>query len=191
MKIIDTKDKNSLQNAAGVLKKGGILIFPTDTVYGIGCLLNKQAIRRLYKIKNRPRYQPTSILFTKKLYHKIRSSVKSGIEVPKNMQKGFFSGKVTIVFPMGLFQIHFPQEILKDNKVGIRLPQSKWLEDLIDKVGPIATASANKKGLPPPARFSDIDPDIIGQPDLAVKIDKKLPGIASRVYNLETKKYFR
>ena len=66
MKIVDIKNKDSLQNAAQVLKEDGILIFPTDTVYGIGCILNKTAIRKLYKIKNRPATQPTAVLMTKK-----------------------------------------------------------------------------------------------------------------------------
>jgi len=66
MNTIDIKDKSSLETAATTLKQGGIIIFPTDTVYGIGCGLNEQAISKLYQIKNRPFSKPTAILMSAK-----------------------------------------------------------------------------------------------------------------------------
>lgn len=191
MAIITINNKNSLQNAAIVLSQGGILIFSTDTVYGIGCLLSEKAIKRLYQIKNRPLSQPTTILITKNLYHKIRSSEKSGIEISSNMRKDFWNGKITIIFPGALFKMKFPEIITKDNKIGIRLPQSVWLEKLIEIVGPIVTSSANKKGEPAPSKFEEIDPDIIEKADLTIKTDEKLSGKPSRVYDLKLKKYLR
>ena len=191
MKNIDIDNNNSIQNAARVLKKGGILVFPTDTVYGIGCRLNEMTIRKLYKIKNRPLSQPTSILLTKSLYHQMLSRAKCDIDFPKNIQDDFFEGKITIVLRTAIFRLKFPKIIIKNNKIGIRLPQSAWLEKLINKAGPIVTTSANKKGARPPAKFADMDQDIIDRADLTVKTNKKLPGLPSRVYDLELKKYLR
>jgi len=157
-----------------------------------------ESIKRLYQIKNRPLSQPTTILVTKNLYHKIRSSEKSGIDIPSNMRKNFRDGKITIVFSGALFKIKFPRIITKDNKIGIRLPQSEWLEKLIDTVGPMVASSANKKGKIPPAKFEEVDKDIIEKSDLTIKTDlpagkasKKLSGKPSRVYDLELKKYLR
>lgn len=76
MKIIDIKNKGSVQNAAEVLRKGGILIFPTDTVYGVGCLNNEKAIKKLYRMKNRPLNQPTALLISKDHIFKIKLVLK-------------------------------------------------------------------------------------------------------------------
>ncbi len=189
--MIGIDNNNSIQNATKVLIEGGILVFQTDTVYDIGCLLKEKSIKKLYKIKKRPLSQPTAILLTKKLYESIRSSAKDTIATPLVVENDFFDGKITLVFPVNEFKINFPSIIIKDNKVGIRLPHSKWLEKLIDIVGPIVTSSANKKGEPAPARFEDIHQDIIDQAGLTVKTDQKLPGKPSQVYDLELKKYLR
>jgi|GEM_PF-1683563 len=191
MKIIDIKSKNSLSVAAVTLRQPGILIFPTDTVYGIGCLRDEKAIKRLYKIKNRPYSQPTALLLTLKIYTKIRSSMIWYRSIPAKMERDFFDGQITIVFPISMFKMKFPQMITNDNKIGIRLPRSPWLERLIEMVGPIVASSANKKGQPAPAKFSEIESTIIGQADLTIKTDKILPGFPSRVYDLERKEYLR
>lgn len=191
MRIIEINNKNSLNVAVEILKQYGILVFPTDTVYGIGCLLSGKPIRRLYKIKNRPLTQPTAVLITKNLYHKMLSSAKSGIDLADHIQADFLDGKVTIVFLTRMFKMKFPEIITKDNKIGIRLPQSAWLEKLINVAGPIVTSSANKKGEPAPARFAEVDQNITEQVDLTIKTDEDLPGIPSKVYDLEHKRYIR
>lgn len=190
-KIIDIKDNDSLQNAAHVLKNGGILVFPTDTVYGIGCLLNYGAIIKLYKIKNRPLSQPTAILLTKEQYHFCHSSVKSGINMPENIYKDFLKGKVTSIFPRILFKIEIPAIILQNNTIGIRIPNDKWLEKLIDIVGPIVASSANKKGERPPKNFKDIDQQIIEKADMAIQAENNLPGKPSIVYDLHNNHILR
>ena len=186
MKIIDINNKDSIQNAARVLKEGGILVFSTDTVYGIGCLMDKRAIRRLYKIKNRPLNQPTAILCIQNLIPKMRSSTIKG-----DIKHDFYKGGVTLLISKNLFEMDIPQNLIKDNKVGIRLPKYRWLEKLINMAGPIVASSANKKGEPAPSSFGEIDKEILHQADLAIKTDKKLPGLPSRVYDLELKKYLR
>ncbi len=191
MSVININDKNSLQNAAKVLKEGGILVFPTDTVYGIGCLMNELAIRRLYAIKNRPLSQPTAILFVKKIILKICSSINKGLNIPEDIKRGFRKGKITLLMPIDRINIRHIKILVKDNKIGIRLPKYQWLEKLINIVGPIVASSANKKGERPPAKFEAIDQDIIKLADLTIKTDQKLPGKPSRVYDLELKKDLR
>lgn len=190
MKIIDIDNKNSLQNAARIIKKGGILVFPTDTVYGIGCLMNDPGIRRLYEIKNRPLSQPTGVLMTRCVYSYCSSNESPRI-ISDNIRKDFYRGRVTLILKVSLFNIRFPKIILKDKKIGIRLPQYPWLKKLIDMAGPIVASSANKKGVSPPVKFKEIDQDIIEQADLTIKTDDKILGKPSRVYDLESKKYLR
>lgn len=188
MRVIDIKNKNSINKAAETLKHSGILVFPTDTVYGIGCILNNDAIRKLYRIKNRPLNQPTAVLFSKKLYHSRCSSIQSGIG---GVIKRYPKGKVTIVLDQKHFNLKFPKILLKDNKVGIRLPNYPWLERLIDKVGPVVASSANKKGEVAPKSFQEIDPKIIEESDLVIKTKDKLLGKPSTVYDIEENRVLR
>lgn len=157
---------------------------PTDTVYGIGCLMVEKSIKKLYKIKNRPLTQPTAVLMTEKqlcLYS--RYSNFGGI-IDKIILKKFFAGKMTVVFPIKYFNIKFPKMITKDETIGIRLPQYPWLEKLIDLVGPIVASSANKKGEIAPNSFNDIKKDLIAKVNLAIKTDLILDRRPSIVYNI-------
>lgn len=181
MSIIDINDKNSLEIAADTLKSDGILVFPTDTVYGIGCLLNEKAVKRLYKIKNRPQNKPTAILVTKKYYDdKIAGYFKK-----------YKKGKVTLVLNKKLLDFSIPPLIIKDNKIGIRNPNFKWLENLIDLTGPIVASSANRQGEPTPSSFKNLDPNIIKESDLVIASHQKLKGNPSTVFNIEENKIIR
>src|SRR3990172_4259990 len=120
-RIIDLKDKSSLSEAARVLKEGKILVFPSDTVYGIGCVLEKPAIRKLYKIKNRPLRQPTGILLTKRIYDSIRSSAQSSINIinlSEDVKKGFLAGKITLILPKEIFKLDLPSLNKKKGRGG-------------------------------------------------------------------------
>ena len=189
MKLINIKSKSSIQNAAVVLKNSGIVIFPTDTVYGIGCILDEKAIKKLYQIKNRPLTQPTAVLISDTLYHKIRSSVKCGIA--DKIFKQHPKGKVTVIMRAEYFKIKFPKILLEDNKVGVRLPQYPWMIELINQVGPIVASSANKKGERPPKKFSEISQQIIKKADLTVETEEILSGKPSAVYDLEKDTFVR
>lgn len=189
MNNININDKNSLKISAEIMEKGGVIIFPTDTVYGIGCLLNQKAIKKLYKIKNRPLSQPTAVLLSKQLYGKLRSSVKNTID--GDIEREFLSGKITIIFAANQFDIKFPKMILKDGSLGVRLPEFVWFEKLINLVGPIVATSANKKGKIAPRSFREIDPQVIKEADLTVKTDKTLGNKPSQVYDLKEQIFLR
>lgn len=186
--IIDIKNRNSLQNAAEVLKTGGVLIFPTDTVYGIGCLMIDEAIEKLYQIKNRPATQPTAVLMSRNIFDGKR--VKE--LVLDEYDEDFMTGKMTIIDSVSNYAIDFPKMILSDsNKIGIRLPQYAWLTKLIDEVGPIVTSSANKKGEPAPANFQEISELIKKEADLIIESHDLISGHSSKIYNLESGKIIR
>ncbi|MBM2821074.1 MAG: rimN [Candidatus Berkelbacteria bacterium] len=183
MKVIDIKSKDSIHDAAKVLKNSGILVFPTDTVYGIGCLNKIAAIKKLYQIKNRLLSQPTTILIDK--------DNLLDFNISENVKSSFYTGETTLIVSRDLINFKPCNILLKNEKVGVRIPNNLWLRDLIRKVGLIVASSANKKGQPTPGKFDEIDSEIISQVDIAFRTDEKLSGKASRVYDLETKKYFR
>lgn len=187
MNIIDIKEKNSLQNAAKVLKTGGVLVFPTDTVYGIGSILNEETIKKLYKIKNRSLDKPTAILTTKeKLCPCLRYSNFKGI-----ISAEFWTGKMTIIFPISALNFEIPEIITKDDTIGVRLPQYLWLENLINEVGPLATSSANKEGESTPKSFNELSSEIVDESDLVIKTNEVLGGKASTILYLEKNKILR
>lgn len=191
MKIINIDYKNSLQIASDILLKGGIVIFPTDTVYGIGCILDGKTIKKLYRIKKRSFLQPTSILLTLKQYHNLRSSVKSGINIPDDMDKIFKYGEVTLILPISDYKIDFPKILIKNEKIGIRIPKHKWLEKLINKVGPIVASSANIAGEITPKKFNNLSDKILKKADLVISANEEMSGKSSAVYDLESGKYLR
>ena len=188
---INIKDSSSQQGAVQTLKKGGILIFPTETVYGIGCLLFDSSIKKLYQIKQRPLTQATSVLMTPKLFHSKCSSSLSSMDIPEKMRKDFLKGQVTIIFKVKQFKIDFPKIITKDNKIGVRLPQFKWLEKIINLTGPIVASSANIKDKPAPATFFEIDKNLFSKADLVIETTIPLKGIASKVFDLDQQRYLR
>src|SRR3989338_1657657 len=139
-----------LKKAVEVLKSGGIVIFPTDTVYGISCRFdNQKAIKRLYQIKGTPQNQPFPILVSK------IDQVKSLAIITKICQQlinKYWPGAITIILP-SRHSSAAPQN--NTIKVGFRMPYSDLIRFLIDRVGvPIIGTSANFHGQKPPKRFN-------------------------------------
>src|SRR3990167_6487372 len=111
--------EDQIEKAVKILKNGGIVIFPTDTVYGIGCCFDdKDAISRLYKIKKSPSSQPFPILVTKlSQVKKLAVINKTGEELIKK----FWPGALTIVL----------QSKEGKNKIGYRMPSSAFIKSII------------------------------------------------------------
>ena len=150
--------EDQIKKAIAVLKKGGIVIFPTDTVYGIGCRIDdKNAISRLYKIKKTPITQPFPLLVTKlNQVEKLAIINKTGEELIKK----FWPGSLTIVL----------QSKKSKEKIGFRMPDSSFVCSLIDGEGePIIGTSANLHGYPTPKSYEELDSDIIKLADFVLK----------------------
>lgn len=146
-----------IKEAAGILKKGGLVAFPTETVYGIGAnLLDKKAIERLYKIKNRPKNKPFSIHIAdfedlKKL--NIDLSGRAAKVVHK-----FWPGPLTI--------IAFNDKM---EKVGLRMPKNKIALELISEASvPVVAPSANLTGKRPPASAEEVISEMSGSLDIII-----------------------
>lgn len=181
MKIVEQKDKSTIRSAAEVLMSGGILIFPTDTVYGIGCLLNTDAIKRLYSIKNRPFTQPTAVLMIE-------------ADIPEKLKHKFLKypkGQVTIIANKNNYDLEFPNIVLQNQKVGVRVPSDDWLQQLLVLVGPIIATSANLTGEPTPQKFSDISNDLLEQASFVIKSDFVSQKKPSTVLDIESNKTIR
>ncbi|MBU1888116.1 MAG: threonylcarbamoyl-AMP synthase [Candidatus Omnitrophica bacterium] len=168
-----------IKEAANVLKKGGLVAFPTETVYGIGAnLLDKRAIDRLYEIKKRPKDKPFTVHISefetlKKL--KIRLSEKAERIVHK-----FWPGPLTIVA--------FND---KKEKIGLRMPRNKIALELIDKSSvPVAAPSANLSGRKPPVSADEVISGMSGVLDVIIDGGSSEVGTESTVLDV-TKDPFR
>ena len=174
--ILDLKDSENydkLDKVATVIKNGGIVVFPTETVYGIGAdCLNEEAIKKLYRVKNRPITQKTSLLVSS--IYMLKQYTKNISEIENILINSFFPGPLTLV----LHKNKSIPYLLTNNEeiVGFRMPKNGIALKLIEKVGrPIATSSANTKGHPSGICIEDIIQDF------GEKVDYYIDGGKSKI----------
>ncbi len=150
-------EADEIKIIAEVLRAGGIMAFPTDTVYGLGAnCFALSAIQKIYSLKEREPSKPLPILISR------RSMVQSlADEVPSLfwvLTENFWPGPLTLVLKASS---ELPKELIGPGEsVGIRLPDIGWLQRLINNVGfPITATSANISGeneIDDPDRIKDI-----------------------------------
>jgi len=134
-------DKNVIKKSAEVIKSGGIIVYPTDTLYGLGVdITNKQAMDRLYYLKGRKAAKPVSILVNN--LEQIEQLVGKLYKIEYNASKLFFPGKITLIIS-AKDKLSIPR-MSHLKKLGFRIPQSKTTNMLIEYAGtPISTTSVN------------------------------------------------
>ena len=177
-----TTDINDIIVAADIIKKGGLVAFPTETVYGLGAdALNAKAVASIYEAKGRPSDNPMIVHIARasdigQLTPRLSPDIVSIIE-------NFWPGPLTIVVRK--------KPIVPDKTTGgldtvaIRMPDSKAALDLINYSGcPIAAPSANISGSPSPTRAMDVVADMDGKIDAIIQGDDCRVGIESTVLDL-------
>lgn len=153
-------DNNThIEQAVRVLNTGGIIIFPTDTAFGIGCRIdNYQAIDRLFTIRNRPTYQATPVLVSSIQMAETYFSKPSTLV--KNLMHAHWPGALTIVSACDVPSIY---SLVRGggNTIGLRMPNHATTLEIIRQVGvPILGPSANFHGLQTPYTYDAIDPEL-------------------------------
>ncbi len=139
---LETPHARSIRKAVEALQKGQLIIYPTDTVYGIGCsLYEKKAIERLYQIKGKSKHEPMSI---------ICNSIQQASRYARistfafRLLKRCFPGPYTIILEASR---EIPRLLLSSRKeVGIRIPDSAVCHELIEQFGlPVLNSSVNQR----------------------------------------------
>lgn len=158
MRIIKLSPK-ALSEAVVFLKKGGVVICPTDTVYGfLADASNKKAVEKIYKIKKRPKSKPLS-LFVKDVTMAQKIALIN--EKQAKMLKKYWPGKYTFILarrfpevgPRGTLRLYG----LSKDTVGIRIPKHLFLQKLLKKVNrPLAQTSVNISTQEPLNKIGDI-----------------------------------
>lgn len=170
-----------IDNIVNILNQGGIVIFPTDTAYGIGCRIDKpEAVARLFKIRRRPETQATPALVDS-----IRMAKKYWLQINEEMvdlMRQYWPGALTIVYNCKKELV--PELVRgKGENLGLRMPDQQALLELIGKVGvPILGPSANFHGETTPNRHNDIDQLLIKQVDAVMAgKDEEMGGVSTVV----------
>lgn len=188
-KYIDLKEKKEyekIKEAAEAIKQGKLVLFPTETVYGIGAnALNEEAVKKIYIAKGRASDNPliahiSDIDMLKKLVKKIG-------EIEEKLIRKFWPGPLTIIFEKEKI---VPKIITAGlETVAIRMPSSKIARKLIEYSGvPIAAPSANKSGKPSGTLIEDILQEFDGKVEYIIDGGKVDIGLESTVVRVVDRK---
>jgi len=146
-----------IEHAVSILKQGGIILYPTDTIWGIGCdATNNQAVERIYQIKKRTDQRSMLVLVDRidMIYRYVESVPSMALELLK-----ITDHPLTIIYPNA--QNLAPNLVAADGSIGIRICKAPLCQRLIRIFGkPIVSTSANTSGLPAPLSDSEIEPYI-------------------------------
>ncbi|NSW91256.1 MAG: threonylcarbamoyl-AMP synthase [Firmicutes bacterium] len=176
---VNNIEKDKLIYAAEIIKNGGLVAFPTETVYGLGAnALNSEAVKKIFKAKGRPLDNPLIVHIAD-----IKSIDKLVVEMPCGVQKlidKFWPGPLTLVFKKSPV---IPDEITAGlDTIAIRMPSHPIALALIKEAGlPIAAPSANSSGRPSPTLASHVLEDLSGKINLIIDGGSTHVGLESTV----------
>ncbi len=155
-----------IANALKVLQAGGTLLYPTDTVWGIGCdATDPLAVEKVYKLKRR--FESKSMLILLDRFERLSSYVKIIPDITFDLLESIDS-PVTVIYSNA--RNLASNVIAPDGTVGIRIIREPFCQELISRFGkPIVSTSANISGEPTPAMFSQIPEEIRNGVDYVVR----------------------
>lgn len=162
--------KEEINKALEVLKSGGIILYPTDTVWGLGCdATHPEAVEKIFKLKKRDDAKSLVILLDTE--NKLQSYVAEVPDVAYDLIE--YSEKPLTIIYSGAKNL--PQNLIhQDGSVGIRIPKHDFCQQLIQRFRkPIVSTSANLSGEPTPANFSEISQQIIEGVDYIVDLEQE------------------
>lgn len=150
-------EEADLKEAVRVMKEGGIILYPTDTVWGIGCdARNEDAVRRIYELKKREDSKSMLVLVGSE--GMLQRTVKSVPEIAWQLIDVAVN-PMTIIYdhPTGVAE----NLLADDGSLGVRITSEKFSRTLCERMrGPIVSTSANVSGKPTPMTFSEISSEI-------------------------------
>jgi L-threonylcarbamoyladenylate synthase len=158
--------ENDILKCLEVLKSGGIILYPTDTIWGIGCdATNESAVKKIYELKRRPGEKSMIVLVADEK-EVLRHVTQPDLEVFDYLEKT--RKPTTVIYPGA---IGFADSLVnKDGSIAIRICKSEFCRHLIKRFRkPIVSTSANFSGQPPPKNFKEISEEIKSNVDYVVQ----------------------
>ena len=177
--MIDTVIAEALE----VLKRGGAILYPTDTVWGIGCdATNEAAVARVFEIKRRS--EAKSLVLLACDLDMIAKHIKEIPNIAIDLVE-VNDAPMTIIYPGA--QYLAPNVVAEDGSVGIRIPLNDFCVKLVRKLRrPLVSTSANISGEETPSCFAEISPEIVSAVDYVVPaaLERDSTGRASQIIKL-------
>lgn len=178
----DNIDYNIIKEASEIINNGGVVVFPTETVYGIGAdALNDEAVDKIFKAKGRPQDNPLIVHIAD--FNELYDLAETISENAKKLAAKYWPGPLTMIF--------YKKNILSDkitaglNTAAIRLPVNKIALALIkESKKPIAAPSANTSGKPSPTEASHVVEDLMGKVDMIIDGGSTDIGLESTVVDM-------
>lgn len=163
-------DEADLKEAVRIMKEGGIILYPTDTVWGIGCdARNEEAVKKIYSLKKREDSKSMLVLVSSE--GMLQRTVKSVPEIAWELIDVAVN-PMTIIYdhPVGV------ADCLKadDDSLGIRITTERFSRALCERMrGPVVSTSANVSGKPTPLTFAEISSEIKNGVDYVCRFRQK------------------
>jgi L-threonylcarbamoyladenylate synthase len=171
-----------IQHAGNVIKRGGIIVFPTRCLYGLGAdAFNAEAVDRVFKIKQRPSQKPILVLIDRRM--QLEGLVSHVSKAASRIMDHFWPGGVTLVFKAGDTVPH--HLTAGTGKIGIRLPGHPVAAALVGSLGrPLTGTSANLSAKPGCRCIGDLEPQLAQQLDAVLDAGPLKGGNGSTVVDV-------
>jgi L-threonylcarbamoyladenylate synthase len=180
--IIKAGHSAAISHAVDVLKNGGLVAFPTDTVYGLAVLpFNNEFIEGLFSAKGRNNSRAIAILIGD--YEDLPSVVDRFEKTPKRLAQSFWPGPLTLVVPK---QAGLPDALSPDGTIGVRMPDHPIALALLRQAGPLAVTSANISGQDNANTADEVYRQLNGRVHLILDGGRTTGGVPSTVVNCMT-----
>ena len=176
-------NENDIEKAAQIIKKGGLVAMPTETVYGLAAnALDGKAVAKIFKAKGRPMDNPLIVHISD--ISQIYSLVSEFPEKAKILADKFWAGPLTIILPKSKI---IPDEVSAGlDTVAVRFPSNEIARKLISLSMPLAAPSANLSGSPSPTNARHVRDDMNGRIDAIIDGGECEVGVESTVITLAT-----
>jgi L-threonylcarbamoyladenylate synthase len=173
--ILPASSANTLARALDVLKAGGLVAFPTDTVYGVGALaFDGKAIESIYAAKDRPAEKAIPVLIGDR-----EDMEKVAVDIPESgrrLASRFWPGPLTILLPK---RADLPAAVSATSTVGLRVPDHEMARALLRAAGPMAVTSANISGAQSPVTAEQVFEQLGGRIPLIMDGGRTPGGVPS------------
>ena len=187
-RIVFKEDNINFELIKNILENDGIIIYPTDTVYGVGADINSlKGIKKIYSAKERDFNSPLIVLLSKAEHiEKVAVIDDDKKEILEKLTKEFWPGALTIILNK---KENIPDIMVSGGKtVGVRIPALKLAQDIIENVGGLLpTTSANISGEKTPQSYDELNDRFKERVDIIIDGGKSPLGIESTIIDLTKK----
>ena len=177
--------ERTLDRAAALIRGGGVVAFPTETVYGLGAnALDARAVARIFEIKERPTFDPLIVhVYDEAMLQRVAARVTPDA---RRLMNAFWPGPLTLVLP----KMPAIPEIVTSGlpTVGVRMPAHPVARALLERAGvPLAAPSANRFGALSPTRADHVARSLDDRPDLIIDGGATKHGLESTIVLMEAR----